>query len=296
VGPPEGEVGTLVTAVLAAGVSVLWWSGNSLEVLLGGPWRLLAATLPHVNVLHLVFNLWWLIVFGTEVEAVFGSLRTLALFVLLAAGSSAWQEALAGGGVGLSGVGYGLFGMLWVLSGTDRRFRGVVDRGTVETFVGWFLLCCLLTGLGVWRVGNVAHGSGAVLGALVGAALSRGVRRRLALGGAAAVFLAVGIAGFVHPVPLAWMGAQRGILLERQAYLAQREGRNEEAVKLYGEVIALDPGAARCFYNRGIACQSLHRWKEALADYREAARLEPSKAMYREAAEGLSRWLNAGGK
>lgn len=286
----------LVTAVLAAGVSVAWWSGGNVAALLGKPWGLLGSTLPHVGAMHLIFNLWWLFVFGTEVEAVFGSLRTLGLFAVLAAGSSAWQEALVGGGVGLSGVGYGLFGMLWVLSGTDRRFRGVVDRSTVELFVGWFLLCCVLTALGIWRVGNVAHGAGAVLGALVGAALSPGGRRRIAVGAGAAAFLAAGVAGYVHPVPLAILGARKDLLLEGRAYQALEEGRDEEAAALYGEVIALDPDSARCLHNRGCAYQRLRRWRDALADYREASRIEPSNEAYRRDADNLSRWLAAGGK
>jgi len=44
-----------------------------------------------------------------------------------AVGSSAAEFALFQGGIGLSGVGYGLFGLLWVLSWHASDFAGGVD-------------------------------------------------------------------------------------------------------------------------------------------------------------------------
>lgn len=284
------------TAVLAVAISLQWWSGHGLGELLSGPVRLITSVFPHGSVLHLVFNLWWLFVFGTEVETVLGSRSALVLFAALAVGSSAWQEALATGGVGLSGVGYGLFGFLWVLSRTDRRFRGVIDRETVRLFVGWFFLCCFLTSMGIWNVGNVAHGAGGILGAILGAAVSKDTRFRVAMGIAAVVLVSVGIVGFVHPMPQIWMGAPRVIVIERQAYEALAAGRNEEAADLYGEVIAIDPTRSDWFHNRGIACHRLERWEEALADYREAARLNPEDTTAREAAAEIDNWLQSMGK
>ena len=38
----------------------------------GQPWRLVTSALPHVDLLHLAFNLYWLWAFGTTVEGVFG--------------------------------------------------------------------------------------------------------------------------------------------------------------------------------------------------------------------------------
>jgi hypothetical protein len=65
---------------------------------------------------------------------IFG-LRRIALFAL---GSSSFEFAFSLGGVGLSGVGCGLFGLLWVLSRYHDRFRNGVHRKTVQLFVVWF--------------------------------------------------------------------------------------------------------------------------------------------------------------
>ena len=74
--------------------------------------------------LDLAFNIYWLWVFGTLVEQVYGHLKTAAFIVLFALGSGSLEFALARGGVGLSGVGYGLFGLLWGLLSHDVVFPG----------------------------------------------------------------------------------------------------------------------------------------------------------------------------
>jgi membrane associated rhomboid family serine protease len=110
------------TALLAVGVTVAWWAKVDISPLFetamirrGELWRLVTSILPHGGILHLVFNVYWLWVFGTFVEEVYGHLKTAALVLLFAVGSGAWEFAIAVGGIGLSGVGYGLFGLLWIL-------------------------------------------------------------------------------------------------------------------------------------------------------------------------------------
>jgi membrane associated rhomboid family serine protease len=160
------------------------------------PWRLVTSALPHGSAFHLIFNAYWLWVFGTVLEEVLGHFRLLLLILLYAAGSAAAEYALFRGGIGLSGVGYGLFAMLWVLSSRDRRFAGAVDTQTAQLFAVWFVICIVATQMNVMAVANVAHGAGAVLGALVGVAMSARApaRRWLAVVAVVAV-LAVAYAG-----------------------------------------------------------------------------------------------------
>src|SRR5438067_12893472 len=110
------------TAVVALALTAAWHFKTDVSALQmnylawhGQPWRLLTSAFLHVDPLHLLFNLYWLWVFGTVLESAFGSLRTMALIVVLASGSAAAEYAFANGGVGLSGVTYGFFGLLWVL-------------------------------------------------------------------------------------------------------------------------------------------------------------------------------------
>src|SRR5215472_12791374 len=50
------------------------------------PWRLLTSTLPHRDLFHIAFNVYWLWVFGTLIEEVLGHVWLLAIMVLLAVG------------------------------------------------------------------------------------------------------------------------------------------------------------------------------------------------------------------
>src|SRR5207245_8019878 len=139
-------------AVLAAAVSFAWWAKVDVWFLFetdavrkGQIWRLLSSMLPHVNVMHLAFNIYWLWVFGTLFEETFGHLRTLIIILILALGSGAADYAVAAGGVGLSGVVYGLWGAALVLSRRDERFRRTVDAPPHMLFIAWFFLCIVLT-------------------------------------------------------------------------------------------------------------------------------------------------------
>src|SRR5216683_2448506 len=129
--------------VLAVAVTIAWWAKidisplfENAEIRRGQLWRLVTSILPHIDILHLTFNLYWLWVLGTVVERVYGHLRTALVLLLFAVGSSSWDFAFAQGGVGLSGVGYGLFGLLYVLSQHDERFKDSLDKRTVKLFIG----------------------------------------------------------------------------------------------------------------------------------------------------------------
>jgi membrane associated rhomboid family serine protease len=177
-------------ALLAVGVSIAWWAGMNISPLLeyaeirrGQLWRLATGVLPHLDFLHLAFNLYWLWVLGTVVERVHGHFRTALLLLLFAIGSSSLDFAFAEGGVGLSGVGYGLFGLLYVLSQHDARFKDSLDKRTVNLFVAWFFICIFTTVTHVFVVANVAHAAGAVLGLLLGYAIVLPRRRALIAAG-----------------------------------------------------------------------------------------------------------------
>jgi membrane associated rhomboid family serine protease len=154
-------------------------------------WGLITSVFPHGDPIHLIFNLYWLWVFGTLVEAVYGPVRTAAIMFLFAVGSSAAEFAIFEGGIGLSGVGYGLFTLLWALSRNDERFRGAVDSQTINLFVAWFFLCIYLTYARILPIGNVAHGVGAILGALLGFCITAEGSRRWLLERALALLMIV---------------------------------------------------------------------------------------------------------
>jgi membrane associated rhomboid family serine protease len=239
------------------------------------PWRLLTSALFHLGPFHLVFNLYWLWVFGTLVEERFGHGATLGIYCLFAAAPNAAELAMFQSCVGLSGVGYGLFGMLWVLSRCDARFRNAVDRQTVQLMVGWFFLCILMTITDVLRVGNVAHGAGCALGALLGWTISaHDVSRRLGRG---AILTAICLTCIVSGASVRHFRFNKEVAYDSacRAYQALENGDNEQAVLLSKKSIAIDPNRYGTWQNLGVAYYRLGRADEAREAFERAASLKP---------------------
>ncbi len=153
------------------------WLGLLPHIWMGEPWRPFTSALMHGNLLHAAFNIYWLMIFGPALENRFGSYLTLALIVLLGyvsmlpeyiIGSYNREEPIMI--VGLSGVIYGLFGVLFVGRRWHREFEAVCDEHTVRILIGWFFLCVVFTYSNIMSVANIAHGAGFVFGVLYGLA------------------------------------------------------------------------------------------------------------------------------
>jgi membrane associated rhomboid family serine protease len=280
-------------SIFAIGTTVAWWSKVDISPLFetamirrGQFWRLVANILPHTDILHLAFNIYWFWVFGTLVEEVFGHLKTAILILLLALGSGSMEFALADGGVGLSGVGYGLFGLLWFLSSRDDRLRSAVDQRTVQLFVGWFVFCIATTILKIFPVANIAHAAGAVLGLLVGAAIAV-PHRRFAAVLAIAVIIGFGLWGSTLGRPRINLSPRAGYEEGTWGYDALVAGRNDEAVHWLGDATIYRPKLPVYWYDLGIAYQRLGNMRAALPAYQRAHELEPNNTEYSEAINGL---------
>jgi membrane associated rhomboid family serine protease len=282
------------TAILAIGVTIAWWSKVNVSLLFptamirrGELWRLLTSNFPHANILHLVFNIYWLWVLGTVVERVYGHLRTTALIVLFALGSGCFQFAFARGGIGLSGVGYGLFGLLWVLSKRDDRFRNSISQKTVQVFVVWFFFCIATTVMRIFSVGNIAHGIGAVLGILAAFAITT-PRSRTAIAATVGAILLFGLWGSTLGRPRINLSAGAGYEEEKWGYDALLADRNEEAVRWLRDGVLYQPKLAVNWFNLGIAYQRLGKHADASAAYQRAHELEPNNDKYLDAALGAA--------
>jgi len=278
---------TVSTCLLAVAATATWWLGGNVDAYMMGPefwngevWRPFTTTLPHVNAIHLVFNLYWIFRFGMVLEGVHGSGKTFLIFVGLAAGSSLASHAVFEDGVGLSGVGYGLFGLLWVLRRRDTRFRGAFDDWTVKMFIVWFFLCIATTYGGIMNVGNFAHFFGAVFGMLLGRAIGNLARGKAVIGVAiAAAGLLVTAGAFARSS--AWAMEQglttavlhpieRGKVLAYEGYRAQERGEQEQAIEKYQGALALDQRDWRIWYDLGVALQIRERDDKASIAFQEA--------------------------
>jgi membrane associated rhomboid family serine protease len=272
-----------VATALGASLDHLVLAGD--RNLFGEPWRAVTTALLHGGWLHLAFNVAWTWTLGRRVEAVFGSLATLFSFLLLAAVPLAAEYALFEGGVGLSGVGYGLVGMLWVLARRDARFVGALDDRLAGLFAAWFFVCIGLSWSGVLAVANVAHGAGAVLGVLLGLSV---VAERSVLARAAATGLT--LAALVGAtLAREWVnlsgGAERAAF--QRAIEALREDDLERALEAGRRAVSVREDFPEAWYNLGVTYLRLGRRQEALEAFERALALDPGDPLYEGAARNL---------
>lgn len=281
--------GVGIAAILA---TVLKASGRSIEPLVmnvlafeGEPWRVLSSALPHGTWLHLLFNLIWLWTFGTIAESAWGPVRTAVIFVAFAAGSALAEYAAFYGGIGLSGVGYGLFGLMWVMARRDLRFVGVVDQRITLLFVVWFFVCIGLTAANIMNIGNVAHGVGGLMGVLLGLAITRRhVLARIASGGALALVIAASALGATLYRPLVNQAEYPGVDSAHLGYVCMDTGRDAEALHHLRRAIEMDRFDDQSWYNLGLALTRLELDPDgAVEAYRRAYEIDPLDPLHRKA-------------
>ncbi len=143
----------------------LQWSAVE-EFRRGEVWRLLTPCFVHFGLLHLLFNMMWMIDVGRQVEAARGTLALALMFVTIGVGSNYAQYIVDGPQFGgMSGVVFGLFGYVLVMSRWAPS-AGMIMATNNALFMGiWFVVC--MTGA-VGPIANTAHGVGLVLGVAFG--------------------------------------------------------------------------------------------------------------------------------
>jgi len=131
----------------------------------GEVWRLFTPALIHGHFLHIIFTVQWFYVFASVVERIRGTWRLAGLTILSAVASNLAQYAWAGPVFcGLSGVGYALYGYVWMKSLLQPETRFQIPRSLHIMFWVWTLICFS----GLLPIANAAHASGLAVGILYG--------------------------------------------------------------------------------------------------------------------------------
>jgi GlpG protein len=137
-------------------------------------WRLVTPIFLHFGILHIVFNCWAITLEGTLIETRKGSLRLAALVLISAILSNLGQyyymdrynlDGLHLFG-GLSGVGYALFGYLWMKGQYQPEEGMILHPNTITMMLFWLVLC--MTGA-IGPIANAAHVVGLIVGVAFGA-------------------------------------------------------------------------------------------------------------------------------
>ncbi len=138
------------------------WQRGLPEIRHGQVWRLITPIFVHFSILHILFNMLWLRDLGSLIEARASTLKLLFLVVVIGIASNVGQYLVSGPAFGgVSGVVYGLLGVVWIRGKVDPSSGFFLTDQTIMVMVGWFVLCLLHM---VGNVANTAHGVGLVMG------------------------------------------------------------------------------------------------------------------------------------
>jgi membrane associated rhomboid family serine protease len=160
-------------------------------------WRLFTAMFLHAGLLHLALNMYGLYLFGSIVEAAFGQVRFLAIYVAAGLMASVASFVFSDPGsvaVGASGAIFGLLGA-WVAF--NFRRRGSAFAAANLRMAAILIGINLFLGFSIRGIDNYAHIGGLVTGIVAGTLAegfgSRDVRRVVQIAG----FVLVAVVGVV---------------------------------------------------------------------------------------------------
>ncbi len=142
---------------------------NEAKIWSGHVYYLLTAVFLHGSWAHILFNMYWLYKLGGLLEITIPRYAYLGFVIASAMVSSGVELCLFGhSGIGISGVVYALFGILWAGRGTYQGWRIEVNSETFRTFVAWAVICVVTTTMGIMNVANGAHFGGMLFGMALG--------------------------------------------------------------------------------------------------------------------------------
>ncbi len=139
----------------------LIWSGRL--------WGLVTPVFIHGSWLHLLFDMVWLYQLGLVLEATLNQAVYLLFLIGAAIVGSACEVLVSGSaGIGMSGVVYAMFGLMWAGRGAVPAWGSVATRQNFQILVAWGVFCVILTQLHIMAIANGAHGGGFLYGLCLG--------------------------------------------------------------------------------------------------------------------------------
>lgn len=131
---------------------------------LAQPWRFVTAVFLHGSILHIVFNMWFLMDVGPQIEELYGSARYLFIYVVTGIGGYVASSMIGNFSIGGSGALMGLIGVLLATT-IGRRSAGMQ---MLRRRLIYFIIYIAVIGYVMHGVDNWAHGGGLATGFILG--------------------------------------------------------------------------------------------------------------------------------
>lgn len=136
-------------------------------------WRLITAAFLHLGLLHILFNMYALWLFGPIIEQMYGHVEYAVIYLLCALGGNVLTILAAPDqpALGASGAIFGLFGLAFVVSRRRHLLLGPQARAMLSR-VGTLLVLNLFITFSVPGISWTGHVGGLAVGAVIGMLLA----------------------------------------------------------------------------------------------------------------------------
>lgn len=256
-------------------------------VLRGDYWRLVTPLFLHIGVMHLLMNMYALLVLGGVVERIYGSVRFFYLYLLAGiAGTLASLEFSTAVSAGASGAIFGVSGIALVAGFHHRdripsNFKSAVGRGIVP-----FVLFNLIYGFSNKGIDNYAHLGGLIAGCALALMVSppapdSGIRQNQTFAAANALPLAIILFSFSFPLK-GYFDFKKTKADFEQALALEKTGKFDESISFYQRALKRSPDLPAIHNNLAVIYHQLQEYAEAEREARAAIRLDEPTAMYHQ--------------
>jgi rhomboid protease GluP len=146
-------------------VSMLAGGTHGSDLTSGRPWTLITASFVHLNLLHIGFNMMWLMSLGRAASALWGTARFVIVFTLTGIGGFLLSNIMWGGPT--AGASCALFGLMGSLATFGYRRGGTVGEQIKQSMVRWVVLAVLIS-FGIGGINHFGHAGGLFTGIALG--------------------------------------------------------------------------------------------------------------------------------
>jgi rhomboid protease GluP len=158
-----------ISIVTPTGYDIVRWGGNYSPLTLSGEWwRLISCMFVHAGIIHILFNMYALLIIGIYLEPMLGKTRYLTAYFctgVFASLTSLWWHKTPIVSAGASGAIFGMYGVFLALLSTNLIPKKIRDGllKSIAIFIGYNLLYGMKSG-----VDNSAHIGGLLSGLVIG--------------------------------------------------------------------------------------------------------------------------------
>lgn len=138
---------------------------TAIEIFGGKYWGIVTNSFVHFQFAHLLVNLIATLFIASYVERRIGFWKLFIFGLLASFISSAFQVSFSNdAGIGLSGVNYALFGLIFGKTFIDQRFKIVTKNLALIVMILFIPFCEIMNHYSKWNVASIALASGFIFG------------------------------------------------------------------------------------------------------------------------------------